>query len=732
MPPSSKTRAPLARSTLIHIGVRIAVVIALTTLFSYLHMFRVLRTVALSQLENYVSERGQREEAIFVLAEDNHAILKKALEERLEALREEDVTDRFERLFAELPDGTIRNRPEGFDGTRMIGLFSPRGVNVNADVRRKIMAAYDVLLLYALAFHVRFTNTFITLPEGPIISYWPEQPTYSQQAPPTESIISQDFFVIALPEKDPERKTVWTGVYFEPVTRLLMTTVSTPLDMGGRHVATISHDVLLAELVNRTSVDHLPGAYNVLFRDDGELIAHPELKAGPEGQPARPSAEQQAHVQAIFERVKTRQPGQAPLEVPEHSEYLAVARIRGPGWYFVTVLPESVVTAPAFQAARFILLLGILSLILELVIMAWVLKQKITRPLGTFTQAADRISAGDFHVELDTGRKDELGQLAHSFRLMADEVQRREVALRQANEGLEQRVEERTRELKEVHLELVQTARRAGMAEIATNVLHNVGNVLNSVYTSAQLAKEQMASLRLEQVGRVAHLLQARKSDVGTFLTQDERGRNVLPFLSKLGENLEEERQVIAMLLDDVGRYTEHIRDIVMVQQDYARIPQLHEPVRVAELVEDALRINATGLTRHQVKVQRHLAELPPVLTDKHKLLMILVNLVSNAKYALDGVAPAERLLTLKLEHTDSDQVLIVVHDNGMGIAPEMLTRIFQYGFTTREEGHGFGLHSSALAAQELGGSLTAHSQGPGQGATFTLEFPFSTAEEAA
>jgi two-component system, NtrC family, sensor kinase len=179
-----------------------------------------------------------------------------------------------------------------------------------------------------------------------------------------------------------------------------------------------------------------------------------------------------------------------------------------------------------------------------------------------------------------------------------------------------------------------------------------------------------------------------------------------------------------------VGRYTEHIGDIVKVQQNYARTPRLQEPVHLAGLVEDSVRINAAGLTRHQVKVVRHLAELPPVLTDKHKALMILINLVSNAKYAMDGMPVAERLITVSMERTANEQVRIQVHDNGMGIVPEMLTRIFQYGFTTREKGHGFGLHSSALAAQELGGSLTVHSNGPGLGATFTLELPYLPVQE--
>jgi C4-dicarboxylate-specific signal transduction histidine kinase len=203
-----------------------------------------------------------------------------------------------------------------------------------------------------------------------------------------------------------------------------------------------------------------------------------------------------------------------------------------------------------------------------------------------------------------------------------------------------------------------------------------------------------------------------------------------MPFLDKLGQNLLDERQGIISLLEDVGRYTEHVGDIVKVQQNYARIPRVHEPVQLMDLVEDAIRINAAGLTRHQVKIQRQLALMPPVLTDKHKALMILVNLVSNAKYALDSVPPAERLLSITLEPAGSDRLHIAVHDNGMGIAPEMLTRIFQYGFTTREEGHGFGLHSSAIAAQEMGGSLTVHSDGPGHGATFTLELPYLPATE--
>ncbi len=705
-------RSSLARATLLKMGSCLVVLIVLATFFSYVHMLNTLRDQNLVQLARYVSERSQREQALFALAEDNHAVLKTALEKRLLASRQEDPHARFDSLFARLPDGTVRSRLEHFDGASMPCLFVPRDVPLDDGLRRRILAAHDVLNQYGPAFHTRFTDTFITLPEGPHLSYWPKNASYCQDARPTDSLLTQEFFPLSLLENNPRRRTVWSGVYLEPISGTWMTTVSTPVDSEGRQVATIGHDVILQELLERTLNEPLPGAYNMIVRDDGQLIAHPSMKMGQ-------ARQEDALPRDIIEQVGKGPQGTLVRELPEHGQNIAAARLKGPGWHFVTVLPERVVSQPAFQAARSMLLFGVLSLLVGLGLLYWVLKT-LTRPLLGLAEASHRVAAGDFNVELDTSRHDELGQMASAFQHMAREVQRREKELRQANEGLEQR----GRELKEVHQQLIQTARQAGMAEVATNVLHNVGNVLTSVYTSAQVARERMHGLRLENLSRLADMLDANHADLSRFLTQDEQGRHVRPFLRKLGENLLEEREAILSLLDDVGRYTEHIGDIVKLQQNYARLPRLQEPIRLDELVEDALRINAAGLGRHQVKVERQMAPLPPVLADKHKLLMILVNLISNAKYALDAASVEDRRLIVKVDLAAPERILIEVRDNGIGIAPELLTRIFRYGFTTRTEGHGFGLHSCALAAQEMGGSLTAHSDGPGRGATFTLELP--------
>jgi two-component system NtrC family sensor kinase len=733
-------RGSLARATLLRMGVRIAVIIALTTLVSYLHIFNSFRREALSQMELMVQERSQHEQAIFVLAEDNQAILRKALEERILALGQEDPGPRSSRLFAQLPDGTIRSRPEGFDATKQPCVFVPRGVEAGAEYHRWLLAAYDVLMQYGPAFHARFTDTYISLPGGALILYWPERPGYCQQMEPDLSMATFPFFTVSTPGNNPQRQTAWTAMFADPVADAWMVSVSTPVDMEGRHVATISHDILVGELITRTLNDHLPGAYNMLFRDDGELIAHPglDLRGAAEsynilsaaGQPGATTArlqseELRAHLRDILQRVAQRPPQQSIVEIPEHDEYAATSTLKGPGWTFAMVLPRSAVSSEAFRVARYVLLFGLVSLLMELAIMYWVLRQQITRPLESFARAADQVAAGDFQVVVEGSRDDELGRLAHAFRLMAHEVQQREEALRQANEGLERRVEERTQELKEAHRQLVGAAREVGRAEIASNVLHNVGNVLNSVMTSVAVAQERVAGMKIETMERLADLLEQHQGDLCAFLTQDTRGRNTLPFLRQLAKHFRAERQVIASLLGDVGRHTDHVGAIVKLQQGYARAPRrLLEPVQLAELIEDALRINEAALNRHCVRVERELAEVPPGMAERHKILMILVNLISNAKYALDAKPEQERRLTVSLSPPKDGRLQIEVRDNGVGIAPEMLTRIFQHGFTTRTEGHGFGLHSSALAAQEMGGSLTAHSDGLGTGAVFRLELP--------
>ncbi|CAM3840753.1 ATP-binding protein [Polaromonas hydrogenivorans] len=288
-----------------------------------------------------------------------------------------------------------------------------------------------------------------------------------------------------------------------------------------------------------------------------------------------------------------------------------------------------------------------------------------------------------------------------------------------------------SRQLQKSRAQLLTAARQAGMAEIATNVLHNVGNVLNSVNISAGLINTRLRNSKLKGLARAVSLMDEHAGDLGEFLTRDARGKLLPTYLRELAPALELEHQAMADELGVLGKSVDHIKEVIATQQSYAGAPRFMESVRLSDLVDDALRMNEGALTRHKVEVVKELAKLPALPLDRNRLLQILVNLIDNAKHAMHGAPGHKPCITLAAALANEHVLRITVADNGEGIVPDNLTRIFSHGFTTRKNGHGFGLHSCVLAAQEMGGSLTAHSGGPGQGATFTLELPIDTAQGA-
>jgi PAS domain S-box-containing protein len=278
--------------------------------------------------------------------------------------------------------------------------------------------------------------------------------------------------------------------------------------------------------------------------------------------------------------------------------------------------------------------------------------------------------------------------------------------------------------LEQVHRQLVDTSRQAGMAEVATSVLHNVGNVLNSVNTSGGVIAEKLKTSKVSGISRVAELFEKNKDNLIAFLSSDGRAEQVRKYLQTLSQNLVAEQTTILKEVQDLTNSIDHIKEIVAMQQTYAKVSGVVEIHSISTLFEDALRMYEGGLNRHGVKVVRDFDEIPPFPMDKHKTLQILVNLISNAKHALSDDNITEPTLTLALKRNGGAKVYATVQDNGVGIPPENLTRIFSHGFTTKKTGHGFGLHSGALAAREMGGSLRGHSEGLGKGTTFTLELP--------
>ncbi|MDB5873571.1 MAG: integral rane sensor signal transduction histidine kinase, partial [Ramlibacter sp.] len=351
-----------------------------------------------------------------------------------------------------------------------------------------------------------------------------------------------------------------------------------------------------------------------------------------------------------------------------------------------------------FAAVAFTSLIG--------AIVAVIVWRRINGAVAQLITFSGRVAGGDFSARAPQGSEHEFAILARAMNQMAQSLENSQAQLRA-------------------------TARRAGMAEIATNVLHNVGNILNSVNVSAALVMKTLRSSRALGLARAVRMMNESGADLGGFLTRDEKGKLLPAYLDGAAQALMQEQQGMLEELEHLARSIGHIKDVVATQQSYAMGSAVVEPLHVCNLADDAVRINGDALERQGVTVAREFAAVPVARLDRARLLQILVNLISNAGHAMESVPAGLRQITLSVHAVAPSRLRVSVKDHGEGIPAQNLAQIFTHGFTTRKAGHGFGLHSCALAARQMGGTLTAHSDGPGLGATFTLDLPIDGVQAA-
>ena len=323
------------------------------------------------------------------------------------------------------------------------------------------------------------------------------------------------------------------------------------------------------------------------------------------------------------------------------------------------------------------------------------------------------------HVATALQRKN----FTESLKQAHDEIQESAQELADANEQLKQQMVER----EQTNRRLIDLSHQAGKAEIATGVLHNVGNVLNSINVAAAMVEEEIRASRITSLKKATTLL-LKQDDLAEFMVNTPQGQKIPSYLDQLADKLIGEQQAALTELEALCEHLNHVKTIVTMQQSYAGISGLKQAVSVPELIEDAEVLLASSMTKHGIQVTKDYEDLPELMLEKQKILQVFVNLLKNAKDALVEGRTDGRQLKIRIKKTATDMLAIEVEDNGVGIAPDNLTDIFTHGFTTKEDGHGFGLHSCANAAREMGGQLLVDSPGLGQGATFTMELPFEPA----
>lgn len=369
---------------------------------------------------------------------------------------------------------------------------------------------------------------------------------------------------------------------------------------------------------------------------------------------------------------------------------------------------ERAISARGSTSIRYALISTVAAGLLLLLVLLGVLQKTVLRPIALLTNhAVDMGRREDASVKLGLERNDEIGILSKEFDDMLEKLAQSRAAV-------------------------VEVARAAGKSEVATGILHNVGNVLNTVNVSATLVADRVRNSRMAKLQRLVSVVEQHTTDLGEFIAKDPKGKHFGPYLTELTKLMANDQETIEREVVVLNSGIEHIRELVESQQTYARRSELREPTLVAGVLDSALKISEQALVDcRPTQVVRQYEELPSLPIDKHKLLEILVNLCKNARESMQRAKCDSPRLVVALRRKDQERFQIEITDNGEGIAADSLIRIFNHGFTTQESGHGFGLHGAANSATEMGGKLSARSEGPSCGAVFTLELPFAAPTKA-
>ena len=299
-----------------------------------------------------------------------------------------------------------------------------------------------------------------------------------------------------------------------------------------------------------------------------------------------------------------------------------------------------------------------------------------------------------------------------------------------AQREAEQTIKQQQLQLRESE---IQNAHMAGKSEIATGVLHNIGNVLNSANVGLETILQKFDKSVLENLYKANNLLIQNRSRIAEFFTTDPKGQKLIDFYVELGEATKAEIIGQKFEAQELMKKLQLIKDIINTQQTYAKgRAEFKERTSLVEVMENALLMQANSLSGHEIKVVKKFSNVPSVLAQKSKLIHVILNLMKNAKESMGTIDSREKILTLEIGKNEKGNIFFKISDTGAGISPENITRIFSHGFTTKNTGHGFGLHFCANSATEMGAVIHAASEGIGKGASFTVEFNEATALKVA
>ncbi|MDY6992979.1 MAG: HAMP domain-containing protein, partial [Pseudomonadota bacterium] len=621
----------LVRQTLVKVTFLMIIVIVGMATVIYLHVSHQLELQVLQHLKQYIQQRGAQESSLFILANDNHQRFAEDFLKRWQRLGDTDSQERFNHLFMPHEAGSWRLQPQLFAEHGLSGIISPN-THIDADLRRRLLLGYDMLTHYGPAWHNRFVNLYVTTPENAILIYWPEVPwglnaniweVNAKLAIKKRRYDDDIVVVIAEPHKAQEAP-IWSDPYYDFAANNWLISVNKPINIGEYHALSIGHDIPLHELFDRTINQRLGSSYNMILSQEGRLIAHPQFMEAIQAQGGDFAIADVAdpHLKRIYELITQKPTDKVIIDNIKDDEYLVVTPLTGPAWYFVTVYPKTLIAEEAFQTTRMILLLGILALVFEIIVLFWIFKSQITKPLTKLMRATSRVASGDFDIQLDTHRRDEIGHLARLFDKMSHEVNSRETALKQAqeelksiNENLEHIVKQRTQELqqanenlsqtladlKSTQQELIHSEKMAALGQLVAGVAHEINTPLGAIRSSI----ENVSTFLIHTLGSLPDFFQTlspqhqqhffwllqKTAQSPPALTTREKRRFKRQLIAQLEHHQISQAAHIADTLIDIGVY-EDIETLLPLLDDPNNMIILNTAYQIASLQKSTQTIN--------------------------------------------------------------------------------------------------------------------------------------------
>jgi len=666
-------------------ALRIGIVVSLSCLAGYFHMIYKAEETMKDNVGRYMKERGDHEKAVFDYAEMNHSVLKSEFIRLYTKYKNApDTPSRFQSLTKIFPDGAIRTSDPNFNGKTQTGIFIGKNQDITTDFQAKILAAYTVSDRMGLAYHGAFQDTYFTFPENGIVLYWPEFPNWVFTTKPELNISGEEYHLVSTPKMNPQRKTAWTGLFLDEVSKLWMVTAATPIYVDGKYVASVHHDVMVNEILDRTIENRLSNADSYfIFRGDGRLILHPKHQ----NEILRMKGQFDIHqskddtLKSQYQQILKMQGKNTVFETEDKKDYLAVAKIDGPDWYLVTSYPKKVAQDQAAANSVFILIAGMLSLIMEVIILYFVLKKQVSNPLIQLIHASNEIAHGKLQKPIKLSREDELGDLAKSFNHMAKTIQDRDQKLEVHAKELEDLVLKRTRQLDEQKLINLQASKMSALGEMAGGIAHEINTPLATI----QLLTSQL----------------------------NHEIKNDIPDL----DNLTVQVQKIETTVDRVAKIVKGLKTFA---RDGSSDPL--KPCRAQDIVRDTIDLCAEQLKMRNIELRFEIPDKDIFLNCRSiQVSQILLNLFSNSQDALEELS--EKWIEIAILENNT-WIEFRVTDSGHGISKENQEKIFQPFFTTKGigKGTGMGLSISLGIIKAHQGQLIIDTKSPHT--CFVMRFP--------